>query len=1020
MLFFRNIILTAQIGAFFFITPISTSGQAAPIHFSFINPVELSGIGNFWHSAIDSSGVFWISSTDGIISYDGYHVQHYTMETHPQMRSNVIGFIFCDSKNQLWASTGEMPIMIDANRQVHRIAIPGYGFSEQTDRAIFEKPGGGYIAITYKKCFSSPDGLGNWKEDSTMSKLIGNNGLSDIKPFDSESLLCVVRDKKVMIVNFVKNKITMQIPLKHARTAVKINDRELMIGTQLKWQLYKANVSRQSIVDSFAAPFLGKNMAALSGINQIENGLHNDLFISTQSNGLIHLNLANRTFSAYTHNLLNKKSIGSNQLRNLTITSNGRLLVTSDAGIHFANLNYPAFNRMEYWQNEKGEYTNPNLNAVLPLSAHRFLLLSPTVAYTWNSISNSIKPFIHFSKTQLQEKPIAYAAFQDDRGNIWIGFQNGGIRIYNSQGGLIKHLFAELPHTTVRCFEKGPGNQLWVGTANGLFSVNIHNYTIDSFANRPGLKPLANNNRVVDLFIQHNNLWIATSPYGALYRYHIPEDKLTIFDTSKGLISNRVYSIAADRFNNIYAGSIHGLSVIKPNGQIKNFTKADGLPSNRIESMLADAAGNIWFTCTKKICKYDVGLNKIFVFDHRNGISDALFNIAAASTSADGTIYFPTSSGAVYFNPSHINFYTEPQVLKITGSVDAINFIQIPKDSVLHFAYNKGKISFQVSGTDAGNNMLLYYRYKMNGLDTGWSLPSRNRTIAYNLRPGNYKFIAQASFDRVNYFNAKNPIHITVNKPLWQKTGFLITMGAILLISAWTLYQQRIKTIQKKAAIQQQLAQLEGKALRAQMNPHFIFNSLNAIQECVITGKLDAAYDYLARFSKLLRLVLNNSEKNLISLQEEIVMLQIYLELESLRFRDSFQYHIQIAPEIDLDMSTIPPLLLQPYIENAIWHGLMHKLGTKELQINFNEQNNTIICSIADNGIGRAQSTIIKAGKLGAQKFDSKGMKLSAQRMEIMNMQQQNKYAVTIKDLYHADGKAAGTNVTLYIPQPQQ
>ena len=164
----------------------------------------------------------------------------------------------------------------------------------------------------------------------------------------------------------------------------------------------------------------------------------------------------------------------------------------------------------------------------------------------------------------------------------------------------------------------------------------------------------------------------------------------------------------------------------------------------------------------------------------------------------------------------------------------------------------------------------------------------------------------------------------------------------MLFLTAWLLYKLRIKTLKQKASIEQQLAELEGKALRAQMNPHFIFNSLNAIQECVVSGKIDAAYDYLARFSKLLRMVLNNSEKDLVSLQEEIDMLNIYLELESLRFKDSFSYEINIAPNIETEMSEVPPLLLQPYIENAIWHGLMHKEGEKKLRIDCEEKNSVL------------------------------------------------------------------------------
>ena len=240
----------------------------------------------------------------------------------------------------------------------------------------------------------------------------------------------------------------------------------------------------------------------------------------------------------------------------------------------------------------------------------------------------------------------------------------------------------------------------------------------------------------------------------------------------------------------------------------------------------------------------------------------------------------------------------------------------------------------------------------------------------------------------------------------------------ITALAVYYIFKSRVRRIKEKAAIRQQLAELEGKALRAQMNPHFIFNSLNAIQECIVMEKIDAAYEYLARFSKLLRMVLNNSEKNFISLQEEMEMINLYIEIESLRFKNSFKYSIVVDENIDLEMTEVPPLLIQPIIENAIWHGLRIKEGEKKLSITCTSSDDGISCTITDNGIGRAKAQEIKSAKIGATNFESKGMLLSEQRMRMMNLEQQGKFEMRVEDLYNDENFACGTKVIIQLPQP--
>jgi ligand-binding sensor domain-containing protein/putative methionine-R-sulfoxide reductase with GAF domain len=244
-----------------------------------------------------------------------------------------------------------------------------------------------------------------------------------------------------------------------------------------------------------------------------------------------------------------------------------------------------------------------------------------------------------------------------------------------------------------------------------------------------------------------------------------------------------------------------------------------------------------------------------------------------------------------------------------------------------------------------------------------------------------------------------------------------------LLTTIATLVANKIKSIEAEQMIQQksiemysineQLSKAKLEALRSQMNPHFIFNSLNAIQECILTNNVDAAYKYLSKFSKLQRMVLNNSQKELIPLSSEIEMLQLYLSLESLRFSKSFVYHIAIAGITDANEIMIPSLITQPLVENAIWHGLRNKEGDKKLDILYEEKNAKIFITIDDNGIGREAAAAIKKQKIGREQFDSKGTVILQQRLQVLSQQLKADILLETTDKKDESGNATGTNVII-------
>jgi sensor histidine kinase YesM len=201
------------------------------------------------------------------------------------------------------------------------------------------------------------------------------------------------------------------------------------------------------------------------------------------------------------------------------------------------------------------------------------------------------------------------------------------------------------------------------------------------------------------------------------------------------------------------------------------------------------------------------------------------------------------------------------------------------------------------------------------------------------------------------------------------------------------------------------------QALRAQMNPHFIFNCLSSINRFILKSETEAASDYLTKFSRLIRMVLTNSNKPFISLEDELDMLRLYLDMERLRFKESFDYSIRFTNSIDASNVFVPPLLLQPFVENAIWHGLMHKEGQGHIEIELSADKRILTCIISDNGIGRSKASMFKSKSAERQK--SLGLRITTERLALLNKSTDEKTFFTVEDISDDKGNVAGTCVIL-------
>ncbi len=246
-------------------------------------------------------------------------------------------------------------------------------------------------------------------------------------------------------------------------------------------------------------------------------------------------------------------------------------------------------------------------------------------------------------------------------------------------------------------------------------------------------------------------------------------------------------------------------------------------------------------------------------------------------------------------------------------------------------------------------------------------------------------------------------------------TKKLLIGGIVALILIGFIFSRYVLLKRKNEAHLRQRAEkeLELAALRSQMNPHFIFNCLNAINRFILGHETEAASDYLTKFSRLMRMIMNHSRHSVISLAEELEVLQLYLNMERLRFKDAFDYNIVLDDELDTTDIYIPPLLLQPFVENAIWHGLMHRPERGLLTVSIHAGDDMLTCIIQDNGVGRQKAGMLKSKS--AQKHKSMGLQITAERLRLLAGAGTPGHYFDIEDLYDKDGNPAGTRVVLKI-----
>ncbi len=354
-----------------------------------------------------------------------------------------------------------------------------------------------------------------------------------------------------------------------------------------------------------------------------------------------------------------------------------------------------------------------------------------------------------------------------------------------------------------------------------------------------------------------------------------------------------------------------------------------------------------------------------------------------------------------------------------------ISKVEVNGETVLFEENNKLKshendISILLSAVSFRSQKNYTYQYRMKGVSDKWiRTGSDNNLVGYpNMHPGEYQFEAQVCNEDDICSQIKS-FSFLIKKPIYKEGWFWMALFSILMLlignSIWRrIKNERLKSmlLHEKESLQKELYKSKIAAFRTQMNPHFIFNALNSIQDYIISNDRAKASDYLSDFADLIRSYLSQSKENEISLRNEIATLSLYLKLEKARFKESFTYEISYAPSLDVERIHIPVMLAQPFVENSIKHGLLHKKGEKILHVKFTKENQYLKCAIEDNGIGVQKSLAMKR-KSNYQSFSTSAIK---ERIKLANANKENKIKITTIDLYDLEKNPSGTRVEIFFP----
>ncbi len=626
---------------------------------------------------------------------------------------------------------------------------------------------------------------------------------------------------------------------------------------------------------------------------------------------------------------------------------------------------------------------------------------------------------------------------------LWVGFENGIIRIYGREKLKEYNLNGVNSNSKITYITPLKNGNVIIGTYYSSFIIENSKQKIRKFVDlySSGLLqskidnsiwlirsldiihfkkfPKSENSDTIEFddkiqtFIQDSKgtIWLG----GMKGLWYIQANKV-VKDNHK-LLQERINDLKISK-NNIFWMTTKGNGVLIKNGKkVYNINSSNGLCGDVCQAVAIETDKIAWIGTNKGMSKISITSFKPFKYKIQNfTIQNGLLSNEINDLELKGdTIYVSSNEGITFFNKKHIakNSFQPPiYISKIN-----INDKNIKLANTYQLRYNQNNIRIDYVGLSYKNAGNVKYSYRLKGLTEKWTRTKYTSANFTTLPYGDYTFEVKAQNNDGYWSKLPASIQLSISPPFWNTWLFRIMASLSFIGSVFAYIKYRINIIEKrsqeKTELYKKAAEMEMKFLSSQMNPHFTFNAMNSIQYFMLENSPQKAQDYLAKYSKLIRRVLENNMEKYTPLMDEIEMLELYMEIESMRFEGGFEIEINVSYELEVNDYLIAPMLLQPYIENAIWHGLVHKKdGKGKISLSFTLERDTIKCVIEDNGVGREKA---KEFRTSEKEHRSVGMLITHQRMEYLNTDSKEEIKAEIIDLQNKHGEGCGTRVDIYL-----
>lgn len=905
--------------------------------------------GTVYNIAQDQEGFLWISTENGLCKFDGRNF-------YPDPIKNLVGEevigVRIDHNNRKWVFPLNCNALVHTNDSTFQI-----NKRINTNQCIIS-----FDQISADYLFLSTTDFSNFilnNKDLSLVEYHENNSIGKktlIKTNDAQLLLL----SKKGVFNFISPKklelSSTQSPL--SKELVKQNIRyneflHLIIDGKQIWWFDERDLSfRKAIPELWKEKYL---------INDILKDANQNVWLST-SNGIYqiqHMIQANASITTHLEGIF-MHTIFEDHDQNLWFCSRGKGLFL------LVNTNIEVFG---YDHSKPSQYS----------------VLSPkTEEHSWAALNNTHLQIIdqngHTIKNiQLEGQAQIYDIIETPSSTL-ICSDHGLYRWDHSNP--LKKLYPGSIKTAIQTADE----KIYIGQHNGTQLLDLnHRITKD---------------RTYKLFLQEDNLWLGT--VRGLQRYHLPTQRL---EEVQALLHKDIRDIRSAPDQQLWlATKGHGIYVYHDGQIIKQLDQTNGLLSNNCKQII-HTEQYTWVATGKGLARIDRSNFEIQNLSKQIGLPSNEINTIRA---LDSTLLVGTNNGLAIIN-TNIDLNYRPADPKILGI--KINGVDTNLIQKYFLNYNENNLMISFTGIHFKEGSNIRFQYKMAGRDKQW-LETQNDIAFYSqLKPGYYNFLLKAKIPNADW-SAPIGLQFYIAPPFWNEWWFL-TLGFLctaFIFGAFFYWISQLRN--RKERLESKLGESQLRALRSQMNPHFIFNALNAIQGFIFQEDRRAANRYLSYFSKLMRNAFFYSDKSEIPLKAELENLELYLKLETLRFGKDLKYEIIVDENIPTEYTQIPSMIVQPYLENAINNGIMHIEGEKKLIIRLQKEGEQLICEIDDNGMDRNEARMIRQRN---QLEKSKSLGATSERLRLFNAGFKNKILLEEITLTKKENGFDGTRIRMIV-----